>query len=151
MPRVEFDMESELPPDRIRAALIDFTDRRPEIWPGLSAKEYRVYEVGDTWADVREGNGGNVWARERYDWSSPDTVTWTVVESGFCRPGSFVSARITPRDGGSRIHVTWDRRPSTVMYRLGLGIIKLTGGAPVKSSIRKGLARIAAQSPPGSP
>ena len=145
MPRVEFDIESELPPERIRRGLIDFSERRPELWPGLNPKEFRVYEIGDTWADVREGNGGKVWARERYDWSSPDTVTWTVVESGFCEPGSFVSASITPRDGGSRIHVIWDRKPSSAGFRLGLGLIKLTGGAPVKSSIKKGLARIAAQ------
>jgi len=30
---------------------------------------------------------------------------WTVQESGFSKPGSFVSARITPNRTGSRIHV----------------------------------------------
>jgi hypothetical protein len=141
--RVEFDMESDLPPERIRAGLIDFSERRPELWPGLNAREFRVYETGDTWAEVREGNGGQIWARERYDWSDPETVKWTVLESGFCAPGSFVSATITPRAGGSNIHVVWERRPSTFLARLMMPMIALTGGAPVKSSLKKGLARIA--------
>lgn len=34
--------------------------------------KYKVYETGDTSADVREGTKGpgmTVWAREHYDWS----------------------------------------------------------------------------------
>ena len=56
--------------------------------------------------------------RERYDWSDLQTVVWTVQESGFSKPGSFVSARITPNGTGSRIHVVWDRgRPEATRYR----------------------------------
>jgi hypothetical protein len=38
--------------------------------------------VADTWADIREGYRGPIWWRERYDWSVPDTIKWTAVESG---------------------------------------------------------------------
>jgi hypothetical protein len=145
MPRIEFDLNSELPAERIRAALTDFTDRRPDLWPGLNRTEYRVYEVGETSAEIREGSGGSVWARERYDWSKPDRVTWTVVESGFSAPGSFVSAIITPRQGGgSHIHVIWNRRGVNTVGRLIIGLIALTRGWPVKRSIAAGLRAIAA-------
>src|SRR4051812_30209243 len=99
VPHIEMTIETDLAPELIRSALLDFTPNRPERWPGLSADEYKVYTVGDTWAEIREGNGGAIWARERYDWSDPETVVWTVLESGFSTPGSFVSARITPPDG----------------------------------------------------
>jgi hypothetical protein len=145
MGRVEFDIVTELPPQRIVDGLTDFTERRPDLWPGLNPKEYEVYEVGDTHAVVREGNGGQIWAKERYDWSKPGVVRWEVLESGFCAPGSFVQAEISPRNGGSTIHVTWERTPTTFLARIIMGLIVITRGAPVKSSIKKGLERIAEQ------
>ena len=144
MARVELDIDTDIPPDGIRAALIDFTARRPSLWPGLNRKEYVVYQVGDTWAVVREGNGGPVWARERYDWSRPDNVTWTVEESGFCQPGSFVSVDVAPRDVGSRIHVTWERHPKGLLGAIMTTLIPLTGGAPIRRSLEAGLDRIRA-------
>jgi polyketide cyclase/dehydrase/lipid transport protein len=146
MARIEFDMETDLAPERVIGALTDFSDRRPDLWPGLKREQYEVYEVGETSALVKEGSGGSIWAKERYDWSHPGVVRWEVLESGFCSPGSFVQADIAPRDGGgSRIHVTWERRATRFGMRLVLGFIVLTKGAPVRSSIRKGLARVAAQ------
>jgi hypothetical protein len=146
MARVEFDIDTPLPSDRIIAGLTDFSDRRPDVWPGLNREMFKVYEVGDTWAHVQEGNSPSIWARERYDWSTPGTVTWTVEESSFCTPGSFVRAEVTPRDGGSRIHVTWERHPTTLMARFViLPIIVLTRGAPVRSSLVKGLRGLEAQ------
>jgi hypothetical protein len=150
VPHIEMTIENDLAPALIRSALLDFTPNRPEVWPGLSADEYKVYAVGDTWAEIREGNGGAIWARERYDWSDPETVVWTVQESGFSKPVSFVSARITPNGTGSRIHVVWDRRPSSLIGRAVMALIWITRGYPVKRSLMAGLARIAAQ-PHGSP
>jgi hypothetical protein len=45
--RLELDIESSLPPQRVIDALIDFSDRRPDIWPGLAREFYEVYSVGD--------------------------------------------------------------------------------------------------------
>jgi hypothetical protein len=65
MARIEIDIESSASSERVIAGLTDFTERRPELWPGLSRKKYRVFEGGDTWADVQEGNNDMIWARER--------------------------------------------------------------------------------------
>jgi hypothetical protein len=145
MPRVEFDAETPLSPEQVVAALTDFSDRRPDIWQSLSREVFHVYSVGDTMAEVREGNRSpKIWARERYDWSTPGTVRWEVLESNFCDPGSYVEARITPGEhGGSRVHVVWDRTTSSIKWKLMLGLIALTRGAPVKSSLVKGLRRYA--------
>jgi hypothetical protein len=146
MPRIEMDLETAIAPERVTAALLDFSERRPEIWPGIEPSLYRVHSVGATSADVQEGSkmgGTQIWARERYDWSTPGVITWTVVESNFCEPGSFVSAAISPRDGsGSRVHLTWSRTSKSLLWRLFGRLMVLTGGAPVKASFRAGMARL---------
>lgn len=148
MPHVEADVDTTASPERVRAALIDFSDRRPEIWPGIARSQYRVYEVGATSAEIREGTtmpGATIWARERYDWSEPDTVRWTVMESNFCAPGGRVIATLRPRpEGGTRIHVDWEREPTSFVGRLACALIVATGGRPVTASIRKALAKLEA-------
>jgi hypothetical protein len=147
MTRIELDISSSLPPDRIIAGLTDFTERRPDLWPGLSRNFYHVYSVGETSADVREGtNAGpmTTWARERYDWSSPGSVTWTVQESNFCEPGSYVSASVSPAGHGSDIHIVWERTGVGTRGRLIVWLVKALGGRPIASSIKKGLGRLAA-------
>jgi hypothetical protein len=150
MPKVELDLETSASPEAVRAALLDFSDRRPEIWPSLEPSLFEVYTIGDTFADVKEGSkmpGGNIWAKEHYDWSTSNQITWTVQESNFCAPGSFVSARVAPTDqGGSRVHVVWNRTPTSLTGRLATVLIQLTRGRPVAASMRKALARL--ETPP---
>jgi hypothetical protein len=145
MGRLELDIDTDVAPEKVKAALLDFTERRPDIWPGLAREHYEVYEVGEDHAMVKEGSKSpNIWAKERYDWSTPGVVRWEVVESNFCTPGSFVEARLDPRQGGgTRIHVAWERTPTTFPARIMLGLIKLTGGRPIASSVKKGLANVA--------
>lgn len=140
---VEFDLETSARPEKVRTALIDFSERRPELWPGIEPSLYEVYSVGETTAEVREGSkgpGGKVWARERYDWSDPDTVRWTVQDSNFSAPGSYVAATIRPgRDGGSVVHIVWDRTGNSVMGRLICRLVRASKGKPVASSFKRGL------------
>lgn len=93
---------------------------------------------------MREGSrgpGGKVWARERYDWSDPQTVRWTVQESNFSVPGSYVAATVRPAlDGSSLVHLTWDRTGSNLMGRLICRMIRLSDGKPVAASFKRGLA-----------
>ncbi len=71
--RVHYEFTTALPPGEVVAALTDFSERRPETWPGLDRARYQVHELGETWALVTEGSRRpNVWARERYDWSVPE-------------------------------------------------------------------------------
>lgn len=153
MPWVETDMDTPVPPDRVRAALLDFSPARPQVWPGIHPSLYKVYELGTTHADIKEGSrmpGSAVWAKEHYDRSDPETVRWTVRESNFCAPGSYVSATITPNGtGGSRIHVVWNRTPSPFTGRMAAIIITATKGAPITRSMRKGLTLLNNPGHPG--
>lgn len=140
---VEFDLETSAGPEQVRAALLDFSERRPLRWPGIEPSLYEVYSLAETSAEVREGSrapGGVVWAREHYDWSDPTTVRWTVRESNFSRPGSYVSAAIRPRSGGgSIVHIVWNRTGSTVMGRVICRMIRISRGKPVAASFKRGL------------
>jgi hypothetical protein len=146
MPKVELDVETSASPEGVRAALLDFSDRRPEIWPSIDPTLYEVYKIGETFADVQEGSklpGTRIWAREHYDWSAGELITWTVQESNFCAPRSYVSALIAPRgDGGSRIHVIWNRTPTSMAGRLAAVVIWLTRGKPIAASMRQALDKL---------
>lgn len=142
--QLKVESETSLSPGQVVTALTDFSERRPKMWTGISPQHYKVYSVGESSADVREGTKQgplDVWAREEYDWSRPNTVVWTVKESNFCAPGSFVKAEIVPREGGgSTIKATWDRTPTSFSGRFIFAIMKLGRGKPIESSMRKGLA-----------
>ena len=137
------ESESSLTPQQVVAALTDFSERRPQMWTGITPSYYEVYSVSQTQARVREGTKQgpvDVWAIENYDWSTPGVVTWTVEESNFCTPGSYVRATITPRgDGGSRIRCEWERTPTRFSSRLIFMMLKLTGGKAITKSLREGL------------
>lgn len=143
MPKLEMEVNTSLPPERVRDALIDFSDRRPDIWPGLDRSLYEVYSVDPTTADIKEGSsfpGMRVWAREHYDWSEPNTVRWTVQESNFSSVGSFVLVTLHPReDGGTRLQIEWSRTGSTFMGRVVVRMIAWTNGKPITASVEKAL------------
>lgn len=151
MPRLELDVETSLPPERVREALLDFSERRPELWPGIEPSLYEVYSVGETSADIREGTKvpfTTVWAKEHYDWSAPDTIRWTVTESNFSTPGSYVAATLHPREGGgTRVHIEWERTGTTLLGRFLIRMIALARGKPIGSSIEKTLRRLEAGPP----
>jgi hypothetical protein len=153
MPKVEMDVETSLPPERVKEALLDFTERRPEIWTGIDPKQYEVYSVGETSAEIREATklpGTRVWARERYDWSDPNRIRWTVEESNFSAPGSYVEATLSPREGGgTRIHIEWNRTPTSFTGRVATWVITMTKGKPIASSFQKAMRKLERPDQPG--
>jgi len=101
------------PPDRVLAAARDFSDRRPEIFPNVSAPFLTVHSQGPASADVTEGTRqGPLYAWERcdYDWSSPGSVTATVTSSNvYAVPGSTWEITATAHDTGSTVEMIWVR------------------------------------------
>lgn len=142
MAPIRFTVDVTAPPPAVIEALTDFSDRRPERWPALDPDVYRVVALGSTTAEVWEGQRRpRLRALERYDWSEPSTVTWTVRESNFCAPGSYVSARVEPTEGGSRLHVTWDRTGVGVKGTAIVGLVRLLRGRPVAEGLADALGR----------
>lgn len=145
MVQVRFEVDTPVPPERVLAAATDFSERRPEIWPGIDPARYRVHALGDRTADVTEGGRefGGIWARERYDWSSPDTVTAEVLDSNVFRPGSRWQLRVEPRPGGgSRVEWTSIRRPRSLRGRLVVLALGLGGRRHLRNYLQKTLSAL---------
>jgi hypothetical protein len=142
---VYFTLPAPVPPETVIAALTDFTDRRPRLWPDLDPDAYQVHQLGPASALVHEGQQKpHLWALEAYDWSTPGTITWTARESNFCAPGSDMSARVEPDGaGGSLVRFRWNRTGIGVKGKLVVGLMRLTGGRPLAASLSRALARLA--------
>jgi hypothetical protein len=122
VPRVHVVEESTAPPERVLEAARDFSPRRAEMWPDVHVEHLEVHDEGETCAEVTEGNPwpiGFVWERLRYDWSDPEAVKGTVIDSNIFKPGSTWELRAQPHDdGGSRVEVIGVRRLRGVRGRL---------------------------------
>jgi hypothetical protein len=76
----EFHQTTTATPEQYVAGLTDFGPGRAELF-GNSADGYlKVHSVQATSADVTEGSSG-VWERLRYDWSDPNRVVLTTMDS----------------------------------------------------------------------
>lgn len=146
MTRVHFTLETAIPAERVLAAAADFSERRLELWPNISHRFYRVHEVGNTWAEVTEGSDimGGVWARERYDWSTPATVRGTVQESNVFQPGGTWEIRVQPTEsGGSRIQLNRDRRGRGLKGRVIETMLALAGRRVLSNDLQRTLEILA--------
>ena len=134
MARVTFDVRTSLPPERVMSMLTDFSPSRPEVWPTLAPQLYEVYAVDSAAAHVKEGSLRPVviWERCHYEWSA-DRVRWTVHESNYCKPGSYVEVTVGKGSGlGSRIHVEWNRTGAGFKGKVLIAFVALSGGAIIR-------------------
>jgi hypothetical protein len=161
VPRVVLRLHSALAPEQLMGAMVDFTERRPELWPGLSRKLYEVYEASDTSAAVKEGTSGppfTVWARERYDWATPWQVSWVVEQSNFCAPGSGVVMTVSPATGGrSDVLIEWQREPFGWRGRIAIPMLVRNDAKMLRGFLERALSHLENQPdlpvyrPPGAP
>lgn len=148
MARITFTVRSPRPPADVLAALTDFSPRRLELWPSIDPAAYRVHGIGADWADVVEGSAvmGGIWARERYDWSTPGVVRATIQESNLWHPGGIweLTARADD-DGGSVLDVVRDRQPKNLRGRVLELMLRIVGRRMLASQLAAAPATNAAQ------
>jgi hypothetical protein len=134
-----FDFETTATPDQVIELMTDFSPNRPHRWPALSAKTFDVYHVGETEADVLEGQDfPKLSAKWHYDWSKPNSVTLTVVESDAQAPGSFMTLTATPTaEGGSSVHGVWEQTSKNLTALLGVTLMRFIGPLFLSSYYKK--------------
>jgi len=140
MATIEFQVESPLSADEVLEALVDFTKRRPELWPAIDPTVYRIHELSSGSALVTEGTDvmGGIWATELYEWNGSNTVRATVQESNFWHSGGTWELSAEPRDGGgSVLHVTRDRRPKNLKARAFEVMMRVVGARVLAGELRK--------------
>ena len=144
--RTRWELEHALPPAEVIAALTDFSDQRPAIWSETSHPAiYRVHGVGPGWAEATEGIPA-AWSRERYDWSSPGSVTLTQLDGNIIeRPGMIQYTINAGAGDGSHIVCERERHyRSDLNSRVRGTLMKAIGGPILRRQFRSGLDRWAA-------
>jgi len=145
MAKIHYAADGPITAERFIAALTDFGERRPELWPNLDTKFFRLHELGDTWAEVTEGTDifGGVWARERYDWSDPGIVRLRLLESADFRPGTVIEYRVTPNaDGGCHVEVDFQRIAKSLRGRVVGLLVQLAGPRRFSADLRQTFAHL---------
>jgi hypothetical protein len=151
MPTIQFELESQLPPKDVLAALTDFSPTRAKVWQNIDSDHFKLHSQGPGWAEVTEGSAvaGGVWERERYSWDAvAGTVAVETLDSNTWGPGSRWDYRLTPgTGGGTRIEVTAVRNGKGVKGGLIGVLLSVAGTGMIRSQLERALAR---GSPPGS-
>ena len=142
--RTRWQLDTPLSADAVVAALVDFSPRREVIWKETcDPAVYRVHAVGHTWAEVTEGVS-YAWSRERYDWSVPEVVLLTQLDSNIAEPVGTIRYTVAPLpDGGARI--VCERYRVFRGLRGGvLGTFMVIFGSQIlRAQFRKSLKRVA--------
>jgi hypothetical protein len=143
MVEVRFSVRSPLPPAAVLQAATDFSPHRPELWPNIDPKVYRVISLAATTAEAIEGSKvlGGIWAHERYDWSEPSVVRAVVQDSNIYKPGSTRELRAVPTgDGGSLVEGRIVRDVKDPKGHLIALMLRLQGRKHLTGSLQKTLA-----------
>lgn len=138
--RTSYRLTVQMPPERVCAALTDFSSIRTSIWRETSHPlVYRVHEVGDSWVEVTEGVPFS-WSRERYEWDSPALVLLTQLDSNVARNGT-IRYDLTGNGDATIVDCTRYREFYGLRGRLAGTIMVIAGGALLKRQLRAGLVR----------
>ena len=125
-------------PDQVIELMTDFSPNRPHRWPASSVKAYEVYRLGETEADIREGQDfPKLWATWHYDWSKPNSVTLTIVESDHLEAGGLMSLTAAPHDGGSSVHAVWQQTSTSVRGLLAVIMMRFVGPRSLASYYKR--------------
>lgn len=67
MPTVHVVDQTPVAAERVLAAARDFSEQRAEMWPDVHVEHLQVHEMGESFAEVTEGDPwpiGYVWERQ---------------------------------------------------------------------------------------
>ena len=134
----EFDFVTTVTPEQVVELMIDFSPNRPHRWPASSVPAFEVYRIGDTDADIREGqNFPKLWARWHYDWSEPNSVVLTIVESDDLETGGYMALTAAHRDGGSAVHGVWQQTSKSARGLLAVTLMRFVGRRSLSAYYKK--------------
>jgi len=141
MATLRFQVVSDLAPPSVLNALVDFSDRRPDLYRNIDRSHFRVHAQGPGWADVTEGNV-LAWERNRYEWdAAAGSVTVKTTESDSWFPGSRWEYRLRPTPaGGTQVDVTVVRNARTLRGKLIAIGLPLMGVRVLRADLQNVLA-----------
>lgn len=130
MATIHLHQTTSLSPEQYIAGLTDFGFGRSALFGNSSDDYLKLHQLGESQADVTEGSGG-IWERLHYDWTDPNHVVLTTIDSNIWGGASGHTYTFTTRpDGTTDIDVTVIREGKNVVGRL-LGFVLGTIGKQV--------------------
>ncbi len=143
MATIHLKESTAVPSERFVAALTNFGPGRGKIFAYSHEDSVKVNARGGTWADVTEGSAGGAWERLRYDWSQPNVVCLTTVDSNIWSSGSGWTYTLTPRqDGGTDVDLVVVHMGRNLKGRVAAGLIAVTGRWLLGRDLRRTLRAI---------
>jgi hypothetical protein len=141
MPTLHVQLSSALSPSEVLRILTDFGPTRSQSWAGVDDEHLLVHELGDSWADVTEGNRIG-WERERYSWDAEaGTVQAVTTESNLWGPGSRWDYKLSPHGSGTLVDITVQRNAKNVKGTLIGALMPLIGQRMLQRSFSSALKR----------
>lgn len=147
---IRFHETTTATPEQFIAGLTDFGPGRSKLFKNSADGYLKVHSVGPHEADVTEGSGG-IWERLHYDWSHPQYVVLTTVDSNLFGGASGHTYTLTPKpDGTTQIDAVLVREGKNPRGRIVAAVLGTVGKRSLvkafSSSVRAIEARAAVQS-----
>jgi hypothetical protein len=136
-----------VPPERVLAALTDFSDHRFEIFANLDRNHFKIHQVGPASAEVTEGASllGGIWERIRYDWSQPGVVRLQCLDSNaFSTDSSWLYRLDQQGTGGTSVDLTVRRIPRGIKGALLVALLQVLGRKALGDDLARTLRAIEA-------
>lgn len=100
MATIHLHQTTNLTPEQYIAGLTDFAPGRAKLFSNSTDDYLKVHHEGPTEADVTEGSGA-FWERLHYDWSDPNHVVLTTIDSNVWGGASGHTYNFTRNPNGS--------------------------------------------------
>jgi hypothetical protein len=136
MATLRFHENTSATPEQLVAGVTDFGPDRSKLFARSADGYLKVHSQGPTEADVTEGSGG-IWERLRYDWSDPNRIVMTTVDSNAWGRNSGHTYTFTRRpDGTTDVDAVVVREGKNVKGRL----LEILVGTVGKRALAKAFA-----------
>ncbi|MDH6144467.1 hypothetical protein P3T35_006510 [Kitasatospora sp. GP30] len=151
MATIHFTERTPATPEQFVASLTDFGPGRRELFPNSADEYLQVHAEGVDHADVTEGSGG-VWERLRYDWSDPNRVVMTTVDSniwGGASGHTYTFTRLP--DGLTQLDVVVVREGKNLKGRVTGLLLGSVGKGVLEKALKKTVKAVEARNQPSRP
>jgi hypothetical protein len=148
MSTIHLSARTSVSPEQFLACLTDFGPGRSTLFGNSSDDYLKVHEQGRDHAEVTEGSGG-IWERLRYDWSDPNHVVMSTVDSNVWGGRSGHRYTLTPLpDGGTWIEAEVVREGKNVKGKVTGTILATAGRGVLTKALRNTVRAVEARYQP---
>ncbi|QRY46100.1 hypothetical protein JVX93_04245 [Mycolicibacterium boenickei] len=142
---IRFHETTTATPEQFIAGLTDFGPGRSKLFKNSADGYLKVHSLGPNEADVTEGSGG-IWERLHYDWSHPQYVKLTTVDSNLFGGASGHTYTLTPQpDGTTQIDAVLVREGKNLRGRFVATVLGSVGKRSLTKAFSGSLKAIEAR------